>query len=183
MLRLRNDSSIIHHVFFSSILSLYSQGITFAVNYVGEPFNMPLRENRKMFFAVVASGVLYMTLVTDAFPPLTESFSIVKIPASLQDFLIWSALGTFVSTFAAEHLLRRVFPARMPKDMLQLEALRRRARLAKPLAELLSHPAGEGNGADGPSEGAPEPATKGPAGSAGGEAQAQGNSKRSKKRQ
>lgn len=53
------------------------QAITFAVNYVGDPFNTPIRENRPMFYSLNAAGILYMTLVTDTLPSLTDTFQLV----------------------------------------------------------------------------------------------------------
>lgn len=42
-----------------------TQTMTFAVNYVGEPFNTPLLENRMFAASVRWSAVLYVALVID----------------------------------------------------------------------------------------------------------------------
>jgi len=39
--------------------------MTFAVNYVGEPFNTPLSENRLFYSSVRWSAALYIALVID----------------------------------------------------------------------------------------------------------------------
>jgi len=47
--------------------------MTFAVNYVGEPFNTPLEENRLFAASVRWSAALYVALVIDI--PRGEPYS------------------------------------------------------------------------------------------------------------
>ncbi len=49
------------------------QTMTFAVNYVGEPFNTPLEENRLFAASVRWSAALYVALVIDI--PRGEPYS------------------------------------------------------------------------------------------------------------
>jgi hypothetical protein len=44
------------------------QTMTFAVNYIGRPFNTPLRQNKFFFQSIRFSAIMYILLVLDI-PP------------------------------------------------------------------------------------------------------------------
>ncbi|KAF8062935.1 PDR2 [Scenedesmus sp. PABB004] len=87
---------------------------TFAVNYVGHPFNTSLADNAGMAKSLRGSAAFLGVLVLEWFPPLNESFGLVPIPLHLRAALAAGVAAVVVSTFAWEHGLRAAFPAPRP---------------------------------------------------------------------
>lgn len=106
--------------------------MTFAVNYVGHPFNNSIAENKGMYSILQYSAIGYCVLVLDPFkvcfvctrvkktclhmrvPQIGSSMSLVPIPGDLQMEMVLGALGVFMLTLMWEHTLRRWFPAKLP---------------------------------------------------------------------
>lgn len=57
--------------------------MTFAVNYVGFPFNTPIKENKTLFKTLVYSSIFTVLLALDIVPGLQGHFSLVNIPEPL----------------------------------------------------------------------------------------------------
>lgn len=106
------------------------QTMTFAVNYVGEPFNTPLLENRLFAASVRWSAALYIALVIDIPRGLASWFSLVSIPGRMQFELLAYAAGAFVLATAIERGARAAFPAAIPPEKGGLTGRRSAAALA-----------------------------------------------------
>ena len=65
------------------LISFVVQLCTFAVNYQGEPFNIPLRLNKPLAFAIQWGSVLFVVLAVDLVPGLAGWFSLVRGPVRL----------------------------------------------------------------------------------------------------
>ncbi|KIY95745.1 hypothetical protein MNEG_12219 [Monoraphidium neglectum] len=87
---------------------------TFAVNYVGHPFNESLRENRGMRMSLTYAGGFLLLLVLEVVPQLNESFGLVPIPSELRANFIAGAVCTVLFCNGWERMLRNLVPARTP---------------------------------------------------------------------
>ncbi|KAJ7945181.1 Cation-transporting ATPase [Quillaja saponaria] len=107
----------------SYTVSMMLQVATFAVNYMGHPFNQSISENKPFLFALSASVGFFTIIASDLFRDLNNSLKLVPLPGGLRDkILIW-ALLMFLSCYGWERLLRWAFPGRIP-------AWKKRQRLA-----------------------------------------------------
>ncbi|KAL6770988.1 hypothetical protein ACKKBF_B33495 [Auxenochlorella protothecoides x Auxenochlorella symbiontica] len=87
------------------------QTMTFAVNYVGAPFNTPLQENRFFALSVNWSTLAYVLLVLDLPRGLRTWFSLVAIPAEMQGQLLVLGGLAYLAAGTIERMARALFPA------------------------------------------------------------------------
>jgi cation-transporting ATPase 13A1 len=92
------------------------QTMTFAVNYVGRPFNTPLAQNKMFAASVRWSAAAYVLLVADLVPGLAGWFSLVELPRALKAEMLGLAGAAFVACTAIERGARAAFPAREPPE-------------------------------------------------------------------
>ncbi|MCD7465553.1 putative manganese-transporting ATPase pdr2 [Datura stramonium] len=98
----------------SYMVGLMLQVATFAVNYMGHPFNQSIPENRPFLYALLAAVGFFTVITSDLFRDLNDWLKLVPMPTGLRDkLLIWAFL-TFLVCYAWERLLRWVFPGKMP---------------------------------------------------------------------
>ncbi|KAL1201157.1 putative manganese-transporting ATPase PDR2 [Cardamine amara subsp. amara] len=77
----------------SYIVSMMFQVATFAVNYMGHPFNQSIRENKPFFYALIAGAGFITVIVSDLFRNLNDSLKLVPLPQGLRDkLLLWGLL-------------------------------------------------------------------------------------------
>lgn len=105
---------------------------TFAVNYVGHPFNESLADNRGMRTSLTWSGLFLLALVMEAAPQLNESFGLVPIPPALRARFVLGAAATALFCGGWERLLRAALPAPRPPAR---GYMRHAAELARARAE------------------------------------------------
>ncbi|XP_014490216.1 probable manganese-transporting ATPase PDR2 isoform X1 [Vigna radiata var. radiata] len=107
----------------SYMVSMMLQVATFAVNYMGHPFNQSISENRPFRYALVAAVIFFTVITSDLFRELNDWLKLVPLPVGLRDkLLIWAFL-MFLVCYSWERLLRWAFPGKIP-------AWKRRQRLA-----------------------------------------------------
>lgn len=92
------------------------QTMTFAVNYVGEPFATPLNKNVLFSRSVRLSAGIYCVLVLDAVVGLNDWFSLVVLPTSLKVQMLTYAGGAFLACTLIERGARLAFPAKLPPE-------------------------------------------------------------------
>ncbi|KAK2391289.1 putative manganese-transporting ATPase pdr2 [Trifolium repens] len=98
----------------SYMVGMMIQVATFAVNYMGHPFNQSISENRPFMYALVAAVGFFTVITSDLFRDLNDSLKLVPLPKGLRDkLLIWAFLMFFVC-YAWERLLRWAFPGKVP---------------------------------------------------------------------
>lgn len=98
----------------SYMVSMMLQVATFAVNYMGHPFNQSISENRPFQYALVASVGFFTIITSDLFRDLNDWLKLVPLPRGLRDkLLLWAAL-MFLVCYTWERLLRWAFPGKMP---------------------------------------------------------------------
>ncbi|KAL5146027.1 putative manganese-transporting ATPase PDR2 [Glycine soja] len=107
----------------SYMVSMMLQVATFAVNYMGHPFNQSISENRPFRYALVAAVVFFTVITSDLFRDLNDWLKLVPLPVGLRDKLLLWAFLMFLVCYSWERLLRWAFPGKIP-------AWKKRQRLA-----------------------------------------------------
>ncbi|XP_027354268.1 probable manganese-transporting ATPase PDR2 [Abrus precatorius] len=98
----------------SYMVSMMLQVATFAVNYMGHPFNQSIPENKPFLYALVAAVGFFNVITSDLFRDLNDWLKLVPLPVGLRDkLLIWAFL-MFVVCYLWERLLRWAFPGKIP---------------------------------------------------------------------
>ncbi|GFR45828.1 hypothetical protein Agub_g7192, partial [Astrephomene gubernaculifera] len=90
------------------------QMMTFAVNYVGHPFNTSIAENRGLFNSLRISAAFLFVVATELMPSINASFGMVEIPDNIKFQLVVLSCVAFLFTWHLERLLRALFPAPVP---------------------------------------------------------------------
>ncbi|KAK9683212.1 hypothetical protein RND81_10G123600 [Saponaria officinalis] len=98
----------------SYMVGLMLQVATFAVNYMGHPFNQSISENKPFRYALVAAVGFFVVITSDLFRDLNDWLKLVPMPTSLRDKLLTWAFLMFLCCYAWERFLRWVFPGKMP---------------------------------------------------------------------
>lgn len=98
----------------SYMVSMMLQVATFAVNYIGHPFNQSIPENKPFLYAIVAAGGFFVVITSDLFRDLNDWLKLVPLPMGLRDKLLLWALLMFLGCYMWETLLRWVFPGKIP---------------------------------------------------------------------
>ncbi|CAI7759985.1 unnamed protein product [Closterium sp. NIES-54] len=96
----------------SYMANMMIQVATFAVNYIGHPFNQSIRENTQFFYALSAAAVFFTVVASDTIRELNDSLELVKLPQPLGVSILGMAAVMFVACYAWERLLRWCFPVR-----------------------------------------------------------------------
>uniref|UniRef100_A0A7I4D7E7 Cation-transporting ATPase n=1 Tax=Physcomitrium patens TaxID=3218 RepID=A0A7I4D7E7_PHYPA len=98
----------------SYMSNMMIQVATFAVNYIGHPFNQSIRENKPFYYALTSAAIFFTAVTSDALRSLNDWLRLVPLPKPFGHQLLFMAFGMMVSCYTWEHLLRRLFPAKMP---------------------------------------------------------------------
>lgn len=106
------ESNLVNTV--SYMVNMMIQVATFAVNYMGHPFNQSISENKPFKIALFGAVVFFTVITSDLFRDLNDWLKLVPLPRELRDkLLIWAAL-MFVGCYTWERFLRWAFPGKMP---------------------------------------------------------------------
>ncbi|KZV26399.1 hypothetical protein F511_38122 [Dorcoceras hygrometricum] len=98
----------------SYMVGMMLQVATFAVNYMGHPFNKSISENKPFLYALGAAVAFFVVIASDLFRDLNDWLKLVPLPKSLRNkLLIWAFLA-FVVCYMWERFLRWAFPGKMP---------------------------------------------------------------------
>lgn len=92
------------------------QTMTFAVNYVGAPFNTPLHQNKMFSGSVRWSVMMYVLLVLDVVPGLTGWFSLVALSSQMKVNMLALAWAVYKFCSLVEYSARVLFPAELPPE-------------------------------------------------------------------
>ena len=90
--------------------------MTFAVNYVGEPFATSLAQNKMFAVSVRYSVIMFFLLSTDIVYGLCGWFSLVSMPSELKYKMVGLAWISFVVCMFIERAARELFPAALPPE-------------------------------------------------------------------
>ncbi|KAJ6762345.1 CATION-TRANSPORTING ATPASE-RELATED [Salix koriyanagi] len=98
----------------SYMVSMMLQLATFAVNYIGHPFNQSITESKPFLYALLAASGFFTVITSDLFRGLNDWLKLVPLPPELRNkLLIWAVL-MFVSCYTWERLLKWAFPGKIP---------------------------------------------------------------------
>lgn len=98
----------------SYMVSMMIQVATFAVNYMGHPFNQSISENKPFMYALLAAVGFFTVITSDLFRDLNDWLKLVPMPRGLRDKLLLWAFLMFLCCYTWERLLRWAFPGKMP---------------------------------------------------------------------
>lgn len=98
----------------SYMVSMMLQVATFAVNYMGHPFNQSISENKPFRYALLAAVGFFTVITSDIFRDLNDSLKLVPLPPGMRDKLLVWALLMFLTCYSWERLLRWAFPGKIP---------------------------------------------------------------------
>lgn len=104
------------------LLQLIQQISTFAINYQGRPFRESIRENRAMYWGLVAVAAVAFSCATEFVPELNEKLRLVPFTTEFKVTMTAVMVVDYVGCWVVETVLKRVFSDYRPKDI----ALRRR---------------------------------------------------------
>eukprot|EP00963_Diacronema_lutheri_P002068 scaffold136_cov325-Pavlova_lutheri.AAC.4 len=95
----------------SYMANMMIQISTFAVNYVGHPFNTSIRENKGMWYSLMASVIFFVTIASDNMREFNAYLELVPLPETFRDRFLIMAFADFVLSYGVEHAMRFLFPA------------------------------------------------------------------------
>ncbi|ONK67943.1 uncharacterized protein A4U43_C05F5470 [Asparagus officinalis] len=98
----------------SYMVNMMIQVATFAVNYMGRPFNQGISENKPFQIALLAAVGFFVVITSDVFRDLNDWLKLVPLPEGMRGkLLLWAGL-MYVGCYGWERLLRWAFPGKMP---------------------------------------------------------------------
>ncbi|XP_076915651.1 putative manganese-transporting ATPase PDR2 isoform X2 [Bidens hawaiensis] len=106
------ESNMVNTV--SYMVNMMIQVATFAVNYMGHPFNQSISENKPFKIALWSAVGFFTVITSDMFRNLNDWLKLVPLPTELRDKLLMRAALMFSVCYAWERLLRWAFPGKMP---------------------------------------------------------------------
>lgn len=121
------------------LLQLIQQVSTFAVNYQGRPFRESIRENRGMYWGLIACSLVAFSASTEFIPELNDRLKLVPFTTGFKVVLTGSMVADYCGCWIVETVLKHAFSDFRPKDIAirradQLE--REKLRLAQETARL-----------------------------------------------
>ncbi|KAL1531704.1 putative manganese-transporting ATPase pdr2 [Salvia divinorum] len=98
----------------SYMVGMMLQVATFAVKYMGHPFNQSISQNRPFQYALVGAVGFFTVITSDLFRDLNDWLKLVPLPKELRNkLMLWSFLA-FLVCYSWERFLRWAFPGKMP---------------------------------------------------------------------
>ncbi|XP_072959274.1 probable manganese-transporting ATPase PDR2 [Typha angustifolia] len=98
----------------SYMVNMMIQVATFAVNYMGHPFNQSISENKPFKYALFAAVGFFTVITSDMFRDLNDWLKLEPLPEGMRGKLLLWAMLMFLCCYGWERLLRWAFPGRMP---------------------------------------------------------------------
>lgn len=98
----------------SYMVNMMLQVATFAVNYMGHPFNQSVTENKPFLYALLSAVGFFVVITSDLFRNLNDSLKLVPLPVGLRNKLLVWAFVMFLACYSWERLLRWAFPGKIP---------------------------------------------------------------------
>ena len=96
------------------MVNMMIQVATFAVNYMGHPFNQSISENKPFQYALFAAVGFFTVITSYLFRDLNDWLKLEPLPVGMREkLMLWAAL-MFLGCYGWERLLRWAFPGKMP---------------------------------------------------------------------
>ncbi|KAK3138820.1 hypothetical protein QOZ80_5AG0373800 [Eleusine coracana subsp. coracana] len=98
----------------SYMVNMMIQVATFAVNYMGHPFNQSISENKPFKYALYGAVAFFTVITSDMFRDLNDYMKLEPLPEGMRGKLMLWALLMFCCCYVWERLLRWALPGKMP---------------------------------------------------------------------
>jgi cation-transporting ATPase 13A1 len=99
------------------LMQLIQQVSTFAINYQGRPFRESIRENRGMFWGLVACSFVAFAGSTEFLPELNEKLRLVPFTSEFKWTLTSLMIIDYCGCWVVEQVFKRAFSDFRPKDI------------------------------------------------------------------
>ncbi|THD00242.1 hypothetical protein EYZ11_000292 [Aspergillus tanneri] len=124
------------------LLQLIQQISTFSINYQGRPFRESIRENKAMYWGLVAASGVAFSCATEFIPELNEKLRLVPFSTEFKVTLTVLMVIDYAGCWIIENVLKTLFSDFRPKDIaerrpdqLQRETARKAREELKALTE------------------------------------------------
>lgn len=122
------------------LMQLIQQVSTFAINYQGRPFRESIRENRGMYWGLLACSFVAFAGSTEFISELNDKLRLVPFPGHFKVTLTLLMIGDFIGCWIVEQIFKALFSDLKPRDISvrrpeQVERDERRRREALEKAE------------------------------------------------
>lgn len=109
------------------LLQLIQQISTFSINYQGRPFRESIRENKGMYWGLIAASGVAFSCATEFIPELNEKLRLVPFTNEFKMTLTVLMIFDYGGCWLIENVLKHLFSDFRPKDI----ALRRPDQLKR----------------------------------------------------
>lgn len=109
------------------LLQLIQQVSTFAINYQGRPFRESIRENRGMYWGLIACSFVAFSASTEFIPELNTKLRLVPFTSEFKLVMTMTMVVDYCGCWIVEQVLKRAFSDFQPKDI----AIRRPDQLVR----------------------------------------------------
>jgi cation-transporting ATPase 13A1 len=99
------------------LLQLIQQISTFSINYQGRPFRESIRENKAMYWGLVAASGVAFSCATEFIPELNEKMRLVPFSTEFKVTLTVLMVFDYGGCWIIENVLKNLFSDFRPKDI------------------------------------------------------------------
>ncbi|KAJ5888551.1 ATPase P-type K/Mg/Cd/Cu/Zn/Na/Ca/Na/H-transporter [Penicillium taxi] len=99
------------------LLQLIQQISTFSINYQGRPFRESIRENRAMYWGLVAAAGVAFSCATEFIPEVNEKLRLVPFSTEFKLTLTVLMIFDYGGCWLIENVLKHLFSDFRPKDI------------------------------------------------------------------
>jgi cation-transporting ATPase 13A1 len=99
------------------LLQLIQQISTFSINYQGRPFRESIRENKAMYWGLVAASGVAFSCATEFIPELNEKMRLVPFSTEFKVTLTVLMVIDYAGCWIIENVLKNLFSDFRPKDI------------------------------------------------------------------
>ncbi|EAW09940.1 ion-transporting P-type ATPase SPF1 [Aspergillus clavatus NRRL 1] len=99
------------------LLQLIQQISTFSINYQGRPFRESIRENKAMYWGLVAASGVAFSCATEFIPELNEKMRLVPFTNEFKLTLTVLMIIDYAGCWIIENVLKHLFSDFRPKDI------------------------------------------------------------------
>ena len=99
------------------LMQLIQQVSTFAINYQGRPFRESIRENRGMYWGLLACSFVAFAGSTELIPELSERLRLTPFTSEFKWTLTALMIADFAGCWVVEQIFKNLFSDFRPKDI------------------------------------------------------------------
>ncbi len=99
------------------LLQLIQEISTFAINYQGRPFRESIRENRTMYYSLLAVTGIAFSCSTEFIPEINERLKLVPLSTEFKITITGLMILDYAACWIIENVLKKMFSDYRPKDI------------------------------------------------------------------